>query len=366
MALVPGNPVVGGTVLRRAAITSPQFNIANPAASPTPSWGILQSGVAWFFGLILSGGTIEGPDYLINTAGAFFYSGAPALGNLIASVASTGGTDGFGNAYQAGITSYSGTTFAQLFASTLNFMIAGDTTQAQVSGGGGGLALNSGASVAGRAMAALQLLQSLVAADAPRAVLGSNSSVAALLGFAQGFTAPTAAAVDRPSLTWLPGVGHLSEIDKDDGNTYALGHFTAFSTTDQPISNLTFSTVCGSAGLAPGKYRVRAVLMCQQGPNAVADDFRLGFTGTISQVRMNASFNSTTAGGQLVFTSTTTSNNGLLASAAFAAAAIYKAEFDGIIVATSTGTLSVQAAMSGAGDTFTVLALSFFHLERID
>jgi hypothetical protein len=81
---------------------------------------------------------------------------------------------------------------------------------------------------------------------------------------------------------------------------------------------------------------------------------------------MMARYVSTTAGGQSVFTTDTTSNNGLLSTgAAFGAGATWIGEIDGIIVTTSTGTLSIQAAEGTSGDSFTVSALSFFHLEPI-
>lgn len=99
-----GNPVVGGAALRIPALTSPNFNLANPTASPNPSWAILANGLAYFFGVVLAGGTITGPDYIINTAGIFFYSGTPALGNLIGSWTTSAGTDAFGNVYGPGLT----------------------------------------------------------------------------------------------------------------------------------------------------------------------------------------------------------------------------------------------------------------------
>lgn len=52
------------------------------------------------------GSTIEGDDYVINSAGAFFYSGTPAHGNLIASIASVSGTDQFGNTVFSGVCVY--------------------------------------------------------------------------------------------------------------------------------------------------------------------------------------------------------------------------------------------------------------------
>lgn len=111
------NPVFAGQgSLVRAQIMSPNFNIANPGASPANSWALLKNGLAYMFGLVLSGGTITGPDYIINASGIFIYSGTPANGNLIGSWAGAAGTDGFGNAYPQGFNitkgAISGTTFS--------------------------------------------------------------------------------------------------------------------------------------------------------------------------------------------------------------------------------------------------------------
>jgi hypothetical protein len=62
-------------------------------------------------GILASAGVIEGPvfvgsDYLSNQQGSFYYSGPPALGNLISSVAPAAGTDAQGNAYLTGTASY--------------------------------------------------------------------------------------------------------------------------------------------------------------------------------------------------------------------------------------------------------------------
>src|SRR5258707_10299596 len=46
---------------------------------------------------------ITGNNFRINNKGIFYYSGTPALGNLIASIASVGGTDPFGNVYPSGL-----------------------------------------------------------------------------------------------------------------------------------------------------------------------------------------------------------------------------------------------------------------------
>jgi hypothetical protein len=55
---------------------------------------------------VISGTTFSGTDFVINTAGAFFYSAAPAAGNLIASITNVAGTDPFGNQYLLGFTTF--------------------------------------------------------------------------------------------------------------------------------------------------------------------------------------------------------------------------------------------------------------------
>lgn len=62
-----------------------------------------------------TGSVFEGTDFVLDSAGAFFYSGTPAFGNLVASVTTAGGSDSFGNTILEGVTGYShngGTWFA--------------------------------------------------------------------------------------------------------------------------------------------------------------------------------------------------------------------------------------------------------------
>jgi hypothetical protein len=143
--MTPGNPVVGSTVLRRPAVQSPNY------AAGSAGWIIKTDGSAEFNNLVIRG-TFDGTDFIINSSGAFFYSGTPAAGNLIASIASASGTDGFGNAYQQGITSYQGGTagYIKMLAGLLNFSngagistgVSGGSTTADTLafGSGGGLA----------------------------------------------------------------------------------------------------------------------------------------------------------------------------------------------------------------------------------
>lgn len=90
------NDIVGGTILRIPKIQSPGY------VAGSTGWSINQDGSAEFNNLSIRG-TFNGTDFVINSSGAFFYSGTPANGNLIVSIAPGGGTDAYGNQYPQGI-----------------------------------------------------------------------------------------------------------------------------------------------------------------------------------------------------------------------------------------------------------------------
>jgi hypothetical protein len=92
----------GNGNLVATSVQSPNFDLATQTG-----WQITKAGAAYFFDLVYSG-EFEGDDFIINTSGLFFYTSTPALGNLSASMVpgTTGGTDGEGNAYLPGVTSY--------------------------------------------------------------------------------------------------------------------------------------------------------------------------------------------------------------------------------------------------------------------
>lgn len=114
---MPNDPLVGGVALRRPAIQSPNFQTG------VQGWTINIDGSAEFNNLTVRG-TFLGTDYILNSSGAFFYSGTPAAGNLIISIAPAQGFDQFGNFYRSGITVGENTfgTAANLFANFLQFL----------------------------------------------------------------------------------------------------------------------------------------------------------------------------------------------------------------------------------------------------
>lgn len=119
------NQILGGSnKLVRSAIESPNF-VAGSAG-----WQVRKDGSAEFNNGVFRGtvtaGTFQGADFVITTGGAFFYSGTPAAGNLIASIAPAQGTDAYGNFYNPGVNIYGhGVTSGNLL-----FPVVGATAEA--------------------------------------------------------------------------------------------------------------------------------------------------------------------------------------------------------------------------------------------
>jgi hypothetical protein len=90
------NPVVAGGILQVTSIESTNF------VEGESGWIIERNGDAEFNNLTIRG-TFFGIDFEINSKGIFFYSSAPANGNLVISLAATAGSDEFGNPYPAGL-----------------------------------------------------------------------------------------------------------------------------------------------------------------------------------------------------------------------------------------------------------------------
>lgn len=84
--------VTAGNVLVREAIESQNY------VAGVSGWIIEADGDAEFNSVTIRG-ALEGNNFIINDAGAFFYNGPPGNGNLIASIAAVAGVDEFGNAY---------------------------------------------------------------------------------------------------------------------------------------------------------------------------------------------------------------------------------------------------------------------------
>lgn len=90
------NPVVAGGILQVPAIESLNY------VQGVSGWIVDRNGNAEFNNLSIRG-QFNGTDFVINAAGIFFYSSAPALNDLVISLAWTAGMDIYGNPYPSGL-----------------------------------------------------------------------------------------------------------------------------------------------------------------------------------------------------------------------------------------------------------------------
>jgi hypothetical protein len=101
-----GTGAIAGGAITGSLVASGAITAAKLAA------GIVYAGIVdstTVNAATFTGSVFEGTDFILNSAGAFFYSGTPAAGNLVCSVipGSSGGTDAHGNTYLEGLTGYS-------------------------------------------------------------------------------------------------------------------------------------------------------------------------------------------------------------------------------------------------------------------
>jgi hypothetical protein len=94
------NQVTAGVQFARKVMQSLGFQAG------VTGWQLKRNGDAQFNNVTLTG-AFSGTNYVINATGEFRYSASPALGNLIYTDTTTGGTDGQGNVYLPGVTVYS-------------------------------------------------------------------------------------------------------------------------------------------------------------------------------------------------------------------------------------------------------------------
>lgn len=205
---------------------SPSIGAGNLIFSVAAVAGTDPYGNAYPAGLSITGAnsTITGTNYIINVNGAFFYSGTPALGNLIASIASAAGTDSFGNVYVAGFGAYKSlnATIAQLFNGAVQISQHAASTAGGISTGGsdGSLFLFSPIQSGGGTNAGLTLNDSAHSSGGPFN-MNYPSGLAANVQGAQLASFPNIT-VTAASLTQFSGNFAIPANDMVAGATYEL------------------------------------------------------------------------------------------------------------------------------------------------
>lgn len=325
MALIPGNPVVGGTVLRRAAIISPNFDEADPLASPTPSWGILQDGNAYFFGV-----TVTGNMVLTGTAGVFEYSGTPAAGNppVFYIVPPGTGTDPFGNSLAnsgGGATSMTAAQFTQLVSGGIAMGLLGATPtiidgglSVETDGAGQSVSLASG-------------------------TVGSNTGSDLFVGDS---------ASDHPGAFLINGL---------DGTTCSLGETIQENASSVPVPAGSSDVTILSRNVAKNlQYYFRGIFRLKQGATNV--DQSVGFSGPGTSACVwyysDGGQGATSTSQKVTVGSLTTVSIGFVA-----ASDEQYVEFEGTVTFSGAGTFAMIAA-EGA-DAYTVQPGCIFLVRQL-
>lgn len=113
-SLIGANTIVANNIVN-GTITSAQINASDVIANIVDG--------ATITGNTINGATFNGTNWVENASGSFLYSGTPAAGNLIASIAPASGTDAHGNAYNQGIWAYASS------GSSMGFLPVGGQAQ---------------------------------------------------------------------------------------------------------------------------------------------------------------------------------------------------------------------------------------------
>jgi hypothetical protein len=325
------------------SVHSPNFNINNPSASPNPSWGVLQNGQAYFFGLTLTGGTFNGTDYIIDSDGEFFYSGAPANGNLNISISPNGGVDGFGNAFNAGVMVGA---IGSSSGSYIQFDSTGMTFK-NVHNAGGGLFPTTTVTMQGSPSTDIVTIKATPS--------GGGTGVLRFDGNMEFINAPqmdsgillepeaTPAAPSNGSIAYSDSNSYARVVNKSDGQAYALGAKLIQAFTVGIAGTGAYTTVA-TATVGIGTYRLEGTIAYSAASSPTGAP-RVRFdSGSATQGHARGQFSSLgvpVAVDKSPFISTDT----------FAGAATTTSEqvmsFDMIVPFTSTGTFIVSAASTG-------------------
>jgi len=379
------SPIVGGqgTILI-PAIQSPNFNLVAQTG-----WSIQKNGNAYFFNITASGSitasSFVGTDFFINSLGEFFYSGTPAAGNLIASIAPTSGAnDGHGNPYNEGISVYgsnnavinmsdnSGSPGIFLRAASVSHI----TTNAEIFtfADNAGLAneiqciVMSSGKESGHADAAIQLFSA--SADntvSPVAIIEFGGTIFCYIT-STGIVLPgnpTPAFNFGNACIFASTNGTLQVVDGVDGQVYGTERRTVVTGSNQPITSTTFGTVLTTtiSGTTTGTraYHIHAQVTINPNQANGGILFAWGASG-VSSSRIDVMFyDSPATGNPPENYSSLAPNTSVNTTFTMAAGQQYVMVLDGIVVMNVNigSTFALQFAEAIAGDAFTVLQGSY-------
>lgn len=315
----------------------------------------LNISVGTISGSTISGSVFNGTDFVLNTNGAFFYSGTPALGNLIGSITSAPGSDTFGNVYSEGLTSYASGSQANLLGQNLQLGPTGGTfSLTQIGGGSGVLQLYPGQQ---------SLSDSNIVSVQVESQLGSGlnnptldlDGVLSITPFTSNI--PPAAAVSGAVVYGSNTGNNFGQLKYEDsqGAFWQLGANAFFTTGTQQFTTTGQVTVVGlsAPNIQPGQYLVRLKLWyAPSGVIGSTHNTFLNFSGAAT-----ANLNAVNWQAQAASAVQQAANTGIgigtnIPSPTHVAFAGWL-EVDGIMTVSIVGTLSVAIALTTAGDDIT-------------
>jgi hypothetical protein len=312
-------------------------------------WQIDKNGNAEFNNLTIRG-TFFGLDFIINSSGAFFYNGTPALGNLKISIASAAGVDQFGNVYTDNIVSYNtavaGGGYAQLASNDINGLPF--------------LVLNPPGAVSAAVVPQVNASTITPGGSAEQYQINVNSGNGNIVGNAgeavlQLISRPN----DSSSFSLANLIADQSQTTLTDGNVYRLGR-KRYSNNNVNVTTTGPTTILTIGSLLAGNlYRIHGWAPYIGNQAAGAPIFSWGASGGLVLGTTQDGFQRFSGGGAAPIIHNNAGALGAVTGPVFAANTTnWLYEFDIVVSVTNTGSLLITGAENTAGDSFAVTRIS--------
>lgn len=364
LVVIPGgNAYFLGLTQALGALAIPSIHSPNYVTGVS-GWTIKQDGSAEFNNLTIRG-TFLGNNFILNSSGLFFYSGTPALGNLIASITNAAGVDGVGNIYESGITSYqvsSGKTYGvglnALSAAGLPGLSVQDVNH-NPAAPAGFFAQSSSDPITPKAFAAITSGQE-TGPDVASFISIESALYSAVTG---GQIILQAGDIQHLLNGWLIDYtasntgGPLVTETTGDGQTYHIGHYAVRDNGVPHLINSTTPIVTLTTGnLAANKgYHIRGFVTYLGNQAAGAPIFSWGAAGGLVLSSQQNGWQDFEGGGVAPIIHNNDGALGAVTGPVFAASTtnwLYR--FDIHVTVNTPGQLQVNAAENTAGDPFTI------------
>jgi hypothetical protein len=289
-------------------------------------------------------------DTIINTSGIFVYSGTPAAGNLELSITAATGTDPFGNTYLAGFSWYAyGTTNVAISISPTGQVLAWYSFTAQ-----------PGAVFTQTNNPVIQWL------TVPGSILEITNNGSYINLGAAGPEVPNLAidnsGIEAANVT-ANGGGNLRNSNQVDLNNYYFGKVIARSgsvlinsTTPKAI----FTSInIGDGGQATYRFNAMIPYVCAAGAGTPSFEINVGDIVTIVAI---SDYRASTSG---IIVNTQVFNGSLVVHTGptMVASGLFAWRIEGFVSVSAPTTFNVSAFTSAAADTFTCAAGSYLELE---